>query len=344
MEKSNNNIVPPNVPLHSFSFDPSLQIFTTNPSVIPAIKGISYIPCFLSTTEQQRVIDIVNANPFAKVIHRRQQFYGETYYHTTPNISALQPVENENVTLQNENDILPNDNNALQNENDILPNENNALQNENNTLKCTTKNSRKSTVNQSSSPKELKCELQSVQRGWSNKNPPVPLPISLFSFLIDKLVHHGVFPLHSPPTQIMVNEYRGATGISNHVDDWNAFGDTVVTLSLVNPIWMNLQKNNEKINENNNEKINENNNEKINENNNEKINEKNYNQTKVLLEPGSILVLKNDARFHWKHGIPSAKWLHLKDGSLVKRTESYVRLSLTFRVLLDGRKKVYKEQ
>jgi hypothetical protein len=46
----------------------------------------------------------------------------------------------------------------------------------------------------------------------------------------------------SLPTQVLVNEYRNNLGIASHFEDFQAFGDVIVTISLLNPIYMTLKK------------------------------------------------------------------------------------------------------
>eukprot|EP00461_Guttulinopsis_vulgaris_P009405 UN09473 len=81
-------------------------------------SGFVYVEDFLSPEEQQRVIDIIEYNGFDQHVHRRQQFFGPTYYHTPQSYrAALQPVD---TTLATE--VLGDDNNN-----------NNNKQNNNNT-------------------------------------------------------------------------------------------------------------------------------------------------------------------------------------------------------------------
>eukprot|EP00835_Amoeboradix_gromovi_P004085 NODE_299_length_11430_cov_0.261054.p6 type:complete len:237 gc:universal NODE_299_length_11430_cov_0.261054:1377-2087(+) len=57
------------------------------------IPGLFYIPNFITKEEEKNVVSILDANEWQKVIRRRQQFWGVKYYHTTHNISTIQPVE-----------------------------------------------------------------------------------------------------------------------------------------------------------------------------------------------------------------------------------------------------------
>ena len=84
--------LPHNIPQHPIIRHENF--YTTNPQVFP-IKGMSYIPNFLDEQEQQELWDLIYQFPFTNIIRRRQQFYGDVYYHTTPNLSALQPKNQE---------------------------------------------------------------------------------------------------------------------------------------------------------------------------------------------------------------------------------------------------------
>jgi alkylated DNA repair dioxygenase AlkB len=48
----------------------------------------------LSSDEQQQILSTIYAHPFSTAIHRRQQHWGLTYYHTTHDLSCIQPVMN----------------------------------------------------------------------------------------------------------------------------------------------------------------------------------------------------------------------------------------------------------
>ena len=81
---------------------------------------------------------------------------------------------------------------------------------------------------------------------------------------------------------------------------------------------------------------------------------------KVLLEPGSLLIMKGDARFKYRHGIAKYKWVNIPTPSSppqksssdeeatttirIKRDDSYRRVSLTIRHLLSTRRKVREDE
>ena len=102
--------------------------------------------------------------------------------------------------------------------------------------------------------------------------------------------------------QVIVNEYEPRQGISNHIDCEPCFDDTIVSLSLGSGCFMDF------------------------------TNKDKTKKIPVWLEPRSIVVLKNEARYEWLHGIAPRKsdtW----DGHKVDRER---RVSLTFRkVIID---------
>ena len=197
-----------------------------------AINGLAYHDNFITSKDRDEILQIVYRNNWSCAIHRRQQFYGLVYFHTSHDLQAIQPKVN----------------------------------NVNNDLRQ-------------------------------------------FDWLIEKLLNIGVFK--SWPDQVLVNEYVGKMGIASHLDVDTAFGDTIVTLSLINHCWLTLTSSNT--------------------------------EAKVLMEPNSLLIMQKDARFVYKHGITKCGWVVLGNDIGVKRSSEWKRISLTFRHLLDSRKKVEKD-
>jgi hypothetical protein len=107
-------------------------------------------------------------------------------------------------------------------------------------------------------------------------------------------------------------------GISSHFEDTRSFGDVIITVSLIQPIYMTLKRPRELTNECCDLLA----------------------ETKVLLEPRSCLVMSGPCRYLWRHGITKAKRVTLPDGSVVYRGPNYRRLSLTIRRVLDSRRRV----
>jgi alkylated DNA repair dioxygenase AlkB len=105
------------------------------------------------------------------------------------------------------------------------------------------------------------------------------------------------------PDQLIVNEYKQGQGIASHVDCEPCFGDTIISLSLGSTCIM------------------------------EFINKETKEKVEVFLEPRSLVVLKNDARYLWTHGISGKKSDYLKG----QKYERSTRISLTFRnVILNS--------
>lgn len=97
--------------------------------------------------------------------------------------------------------------------------------------------------------------------------------------------------------QVIINEYLSGQGIAPHIDALNVFSDTVVSISLGSDIIMDFSST-----------------------------YNNYLEIPILLKRRSCIILQDNARYKWKHGITQRK----KDGK-VKRG---VRISLTLRQTL----------
>eukprot|EP00761_Pharyngomonas_kirbyi_P003598 gb/GECH01003602.1/.p1 GENE.gb/GECH01003602.1/~~gb/GECH01003602.1/.p1 ORF type:complete len:233 (+),score=62.65 gb/GECH01003602.1/:1-699(+) len=155
--------------------------------------------------------------------------------------------------------------------------------------------------------------LPEIQRFQQPQEVP---SLDVFDWLIERMNRDGIFPPEEPPTQCLVNEYIANTRIATHVDNSNAFGSVVAGLSLLEPVQMMFR-----------------------------LIEDESIETKLLLEPRSLYVLKNSARYDWKHGITQMKTVEMPDGKIVHRDENYRRISLTFReILTGGIKRVYEGQ
>lgn len=118
--------------------------------------------------------------------------------------------------------------------------------------------------------------------------------------LCQRLRAEGIFP--RTPDQVIINEYQPGQGISAHVDCVPCFGDTIASLSLGSACVMGFSH--------------------------VTTGEKQSH----LLEPRSLLVLSDDARYHWQHAIParkSDKWY----SETIPRAR---RISLTFRTVLTS--------
>jgi len=100
------------------------------------------------------------------------------------------------------------------------------------------------------------------------------------------------------PDQLIINEYKAGQGISRHIDCEPCFEDTIISISLGDPIIMNF----------------------INTLVKDEVIE-------VLLEPRSIVILKSEARYRWQHEIRPRK-THTYKG---RKYPLKRRVSLTYR-------------
>jgi alkylated DNA repair dioxygenase AlkB len=100
------------------------------------------------------------------------------------------------------------------------------------------------------------------------------------------------------PDQAIINEYLSGQGIAAHVDCKPSFAETVMSLSLISPVMMDF---------------------------------KNGQQTTgVWIEPRSLLVMQDEARYTWSHAISKRK-SDLVNGQRIARGR---RLSVTFRKVI----------
>lgn len=103
-----------------------------------------------------------------------------------------------------------------------------------------------------------------------------------------------------PFDQMLVNEYLPGQGIAPH-RDYEPFGRTVVSLSLLSPYVMDFRH------------------------------RATGRKERLLLEPRSLLVLSDEARYGWEHGIAARK----KDAWQGLPLQRGRRLSVTFRFLRE---------
>mmetsp|Transcript_18905 Transcript_18905/g.27985 ORF Transcript_18905/g.27985 Transcript_18905/m.27985 type:complete len:280 (-) Transcript_18905:28-867(-) len=218
------------------------------------INGLWYYPNFLSAQEQSELLAEIHSHPWQKLIARRQQFYGEVYYHTTHKHKDLQPEKQDE---KKESDC------------------------------------------------PISLDLQSILPFLKKKSLPF-------------------FGDAGFPSQVLINEYTERLGIASHFEDVEAFGPIILTISLVNPIYMTLKKPTTRNN----------------------ACEKYHDIQKVLLEPGSLLVMQDDARYDYRHGISKYRWIRLStfDQEDMCRDDTYHRVSVTIRHVLPTRRKVQATQ
>ncbi|EOE4589339.1 alpha-ketoglutarate-dependent dioxygenase AlkB [Acinetobacter baumannii] len=103
--------------------------------------------------------------------------------------------------------------------------------------------------------------------------------------------------LDLPPNQLIINEYEPGQGITDHIDAPDEFGETIIMVSLGSSCVMDF------------------------------LSVETNQKEAIFLEQRSLLMIRDDARYKWKHGIVKRKtdtW----DGIQYPRSR---RVSLTFR-------------
>ncbi len=125
-------------------------------------------------------------------------------------------------------------------------------------------------------------------------------------YLCDRLVGQMIFDTR--PDQVIINEYEPGQGISPHTDCIPCFGDTIASLSLKSNCMMKFGKTHIDSHSSDMDDI------------------------EVTLEPRSLLVIKGEARYDWKHSIP-ARGSDVFGGVRVPRSR---RISLTFRTVANA--------
>lgn len=134
-------------------------------------------------------------------------------------------------------------------------------------------------------------------RRVTNESYLGPLPNWLSAFA-ERLVKDGIFQVR--PDQVIINEYLPGQGIAPHVDCEPCFGETIVSLSLGSTCLMEFSHIHSA-----------------------------HSFTQVLA-PRGLLVLNDDSRFNWTHGIAARK-SDVIDGKKIPRGR---RVSLTFRTVI----------
>lgn len=103
------------------------------------------------------------------------------------------------------------------------------------------------------------------------------------------------------PDQAIINEYESGQGIAPHIDCEPCFGDTIISLSLGSSCIMNFEKE-----------------------------PHSKNKIEIFVEPRTLLVMKEESRYNWYHGIPHRKSDKF-NGETIKRNR---RISITFRKVI----------
>ncbi|HEY9635756.1 MAG TPA: alpha-ketoglutarate-dependent dioxygenase AlkB [Coleofasciculaceae cyanobacterium] len=102
------------------------------------------------------------------------------------------------------------------------------------------------------------------------------------------------------PDQVTVNEYEPGQGLTSHVDCVTCFGGTIITLSLSSTYVMEFTQ------------------------------IQTQERTKILLSPGSLLILRGEARYLWQHSVTPCKIDNYNGKEFVRSR----RVALTFREAL----------
>jgi alkylated DNA repair dioxygenase AlkB len=112
----------------------------------------------------------------------------------------------------------------------------------------------------------------------------------------ERLHREGIFA--HIPDQVIVNEYLAGQGITPHIDCVLCFGETIASLSLGSHCVMEFTRGGEKVLQ--------------------------------FLEPCSLVVLSDTARYEWQHSIPQRKADQWNGQKLLRGR----RISLTFRTVI----------
>jgi len=115
---------------------------------------------------------------------------------------------------------------------------------------------------------------------------------------INILMTHKDFAIR--PDQMIINEYEPGQGIAHHIDCEPCFGDVIASFSLNSTCIMSF------------------------------IHAESNHEQELLLEPNSLLIMRGEARYNWKHGIPARK----ADVYNGKRYTRERRISITFRKVI----------
>uniref|UniRef100_A0A0K0E7Y1 Fe2OG dioxygenase domain-containing protein n=1 Tax=Strongyloides stercoralis TaxID=6248 RepID=A0A0K0E7Y1_STRER len=127
----------------------------------------------------------------------------------------------------------------------------------------------------------------------------IPIPME-FIEIIDKLKKDNLLLMDEIPDQVTVNIYEESQGIPYHTDTHSAFGRQIFSLSLLSDVVMQFKNCS---------------------NPNILIN--------ILLEKNSLLIMEDESRYIFKHGILTRKYdTNPKTNELMKRKK---RISITFR-------------
>jgi alkylated DNA repair dioxygenase AlkB len=124
--------------------------------------------------------------------------------------------------------------------------------------------------------------------------------------LAERLHDDGLMP--EIPDQLIINEYISGQGIASHVDCEPCFGNVIVSITLGSGCLINFNNLATKA------------------------------RVSLFLEPRSLFVMQDEARYQWKHGILPRK-ADEYEGKTIQRNR---RVSLTFRSVVFDTKPIEK--
>ncbi|KAK5643843.1 hypothetical protein RI129_007688 [Pyrocoelia pectoralis] len=124
------------------------------------------------------------------------------------------------------------------------------------------------------------------------------------NFLWDRLQKLG-YTDNFRPDQLTVNKYQPGQGIPPHIDTHSAFDDPILSLSLSSSIVMEFRH-------------------------------ENGSHVPIFLKQRSLLIMSDESRYNWTHGITPRKTDIVSLESGLKVVQRCTRVSFTFRKLLKG--------
>lgn len=122
--------------------------------------------------------------------------------------------------------------------------------------------------------------------------------------IANKMYEEGL--INYLPDQVIVNEYQVGQGISSHIDCEPCFEDTIISLSLGSACVMDFVHKDDK---------------------DQKLHK--------LLEPCSLVILQEEVRYNWLHGIKPNRTDNYNGRKIARQR----RVSLTFRKVILNEKK-----
>uniref|UniRef100_A0A0N5CB44 Fe2OG dioxygenase domain-containing protein n=1 Tax=Strongyloides papillosus TaxID=174720 RepID=A0A0N5CB44_STREA len=133
----------------------------------------------------------------------------------------------------------------------------------------------------------------------------IPIPPQILE-IIDRLKNDNLVVMNEVPDQVTVNIYEESQGIPYHTDTHSAFGKQIFSLSLLSDVVMQF-----------------------------KNCANPTNLTNVLLRKNSLLIMEDESRYAFKHGILTRKYdTNPSTNESMKRKR---RISITFRKIKESK-------